>query len=122
MSACTCASLNQRSTFSYPLATLHSLCEDAPEERPEGAMRGGSLHLEQHAWAPHGPLERSSQPCPLPLPLPAPLAASPSAASHGPSAKRPASQLGTGAPRTRTVRVRNQGTPGAHFLIEPQNH
>ena len=36
------------------------------------------------------------RPLPLPLPLPAPWAASPSAASHGPSAERPASQLGTG--------------------------
>jgi len=33
------------------------------------------------------------RPLPLPLPLPAPWAASPSAASHGPSAERPASQL-----------------------------
>jgi hypothetical protein len=44
----------------------------------------------------------------------APLAfAYASAASHGPSAERPASQLGTGAPRTESG-VHNQGKLGAH--------
>ena len=50
-----CASLNQRSN---PLTTchLHQPCVDASEEGPEGAVRGRGLLLEQHAWAPHGPL------------------------------------------------------------------
>ena len=38
------------------LTHLHSLCEDATEEGPEGALGGGGLFLKQHAWAPHGPL------------------------------------------------------------------
>jgi hypothetical protein len=53
--ACTCASLNQRSLCNLLLPTchLHSLCEDAPEEGPEGPVRGGGLLLEQYA-ASHG--------------------------------------------------------------------
>ena len=66
---------------------------DAPREGPGGPVRGGGLFLEQHAW--NAPRASSQpRPLPLPLPLPAPWAASPSAASHGASAERPASQLG----------------------------
>ena len=44
-----CASLSQRSNLLLPTCYLHSLCEDVPEEGPEGAVRGGGLFLEQHA-------------------------------------------------------------------------
>jgi len=60
------------------------------------------------------------RPLPLPMPLPAPLAASPSAASRGPCAERPASQLGTGAPRR--GRGLQPGHAGSSFLNHPQNH
>ena len=94
VSASTCASLNQRSSLLLPTCHLHSLCEDAPEEGPEGAVRGGGLFLEQHAWAPRGPLHSRAPSlclclCQLPeLPLPlqlhmATLLSSPSAGEWG---------------------------------------
>ena len=72
MSACTCASLNQRSNLLLPTCHLDSLCVDASEEGPEGDVRGGGLFLEPHAWASHGPLASQPRPLPLPMTLPAP--------------------------------------------------
>jgi hypothetical protein len=54
VSACTCASLNQRSNPLLPTCHFLQLCVDAPKEGPEGSMRGGGLFLEQHAWTPTG--------------------------------------------------------------------
>ena len=64
MSACTCASLNQRSNPLLPTCHLHELRVDGPKEGPEGPVRGGGLFLRQHAWTHHARAS-SSQPCPL---------------------------------------------------------
>ena len=48
VSACTCASLNQRSDFLLTTCHLHQLCVDAPKEGPEGPVRGGGLLLGEH--------------------------------------------------------------------------
>ena len=72
VSACTCASLNQRSNPLLPTCHFLQLCVDAPKEGPEGSMRGGGLFLEQHTWTPHGPLHHSLALAGLLLPLPAP--------------------------------------------------
>jgi len=108
VSACT---LNQRSNPLLPTCHLHELCVEAPKEGPEGAVRGGGLFLEQHAWTPHGPLH-SRAPClclcqlpELPLPL------------HGPSAERPASQRDRGLKNR--VRGSQPGHAGSSFLKPP---
>ena len=78
VSARMCASLNQRSNLLLPTCHLHSLCVDAPEEGPEGPVRG-----EACSWGRPTRLFTASF-----------LAF---ASSHGLSAEQSASQLGTGA-------------------------
>ena len=71
VSACMCASLNQRSNLLLPTCHQHLFWMDAPEGGPEGAVRGGDLLLELHGQS-RGTPQASSQTCPLPLPLPPP--------------------------------------------------
>jgi len=87
-----------------PTRHLHSLCENAPEEEPGGAVRGGGLLLEPRGRPTQSHVHTTSQVhsttapvplflCHLPeLPLPLQLLMV--------SAERPASHLGTRASRT----------------------
>ena len=95
--ACVLSSIRE-ATLSYSLAILTS------SVMPQRKGLKGLWEEEACLWSsmhPSAPRASSQlRPLPLPMPLPAPWAASPSAASHGPSAEQPASQLGTGAPKT----------------------